>query len=295
LAIYSINDLEKLSGIKAHTLRIWEQRYGIISPQRTPTNIRYYTDTELRRLLNISLLNKHGYKISRIADMSDTLIDTCVAQISQRDSTTETHIDTLAMAMIEMDELKFEQIVGTSISDTGFEHTMLDVIFPFLEKINLLYLTGAIKPAQEHFITALIRQKIIVAIDTIPLTTRVGALKFLIFLPEGERQELSLLYLHFLLKLHGFYVINIGGNLPIDDVKVAYELHQPQFVYTLFTEPHKVPTEQRVRAMATMFANSQLLLSGYQIINKPIAITENIRILKTLVETTLFLKGLQEA
>ena len=182
MTIYSINDLEKLSGIKAHTLRIWEQRYGIIAPQRTPTNIRYYTDVQLRRLLNISLLNKHGYKISRIANMSDNEINSSVAQISARDSTIETHIDTLAMAMIEMDESKFEQIVGASILDIGFEHTMLYVIFPFLDKINLLYLAGSIKPAQEHFITGLIRQKIIVAIEHIPLRAQDAAPKFLIFL-----------------------------------------------------------------------------------------------------------------
>ncbi|MEY4926899.1 MAG: hypothetical protein RI894_1335 [Bacteroidota bacterium] len=291
MAIYSINDLEQLSGIKAHTLRIWEQRYGVIQPKRTPTNIRYYTDIELRKLLNISILNKNGFKISLIAKMSDVNISTEIEQLSKQQNDQETRIDTLAIAMVEMDEIKFEQIVAGSIERVGFEQTMTDIIFPFLEKISLLYFTGSVKPAQEHFITMLIRQKIITEINQIPLINAINAPKFLIFMPEGEKQELSLLYLHYLLKTKGLYVINIGQGITVTDVQVPYDLHEPAYLYTMFTEPHKLPVQQRVETLANTFPKATILLSGYQLLAKPIANPpKNVRILRNLAETTAFLE-----
>ena len=295
MAIYSINDLEQLSGIKAHTLRIWEQRYGVIEPQRTATNIRYYTDNELRKLLNISLLNKHGYKISKIAKMEEKDILELIENISKQYPDYETHIDTLAIAMVEMDEVRFDYIVGGSIAKNGFEQTMQDLIFPFLDKINLLYLTGSIKPAQEHFITNLIRQKIIAAIDAIPLSLHLNTPKFLIFLPDGERQELSLIYLHYLLKSRGIFVINLGVNLPVEDVLVAYERHTPAFIYTMFNEPHKQPIQRRIDDYSKAFPQSQILYSGYQVVTNNITVPQNGRIVRNLNETVVFLQGLRES
>ena len=221
MAIYSINDLEQLSGIKAHTLRIWEQRYGVVEPHRTATNIRYYTDSQLRRLLNISMLNKHGYKISKIAKMPEADMAVLIDDIAHKTPSAETYIDTLALAMVEMDEIRFEEVVGGNIQAYGFESTMETLIFPFLEKIHLLYLTGSIKPAQEHFMTNLIRQKIIAAIDAVPLSKCLNSPKFLIFLPEGDKQELIIAYLHYILKSKGFFVLNLGINLGAEDVKVV--------------------------------------------------------------------------
>ncbi len=289
MATYSINDLEQLSGIKAHTLRIWEQRYGIIQPKRTPTNIRYYTDGELRKLLNISILNKHGFKISRIVEMSDTHISQEIEQLTKVRNDQETRIDTLAIAMVEMDEIKFEHIVAASIKKVGFDQTMQEIIFPFLEKISLLYFTGSVKPAQEHFITMLIRQKIIAEINNIELP-KSNATKFLIFMPEGEKQELSLLYLHYLIKSKGFYVINIGQNMTVNDVKVPYDLHTPLYIFSMFTEPHKQPIQQRIETLANTFPDATVLLSGYQVSIKPLANQpKNIRILRNLNETIAFL------
>ncbi len=289
MATYSINDLEQLSGIKAHTLRIWEQRYGIIQPKRTPTNIRYYTDGELRKLLNISILNKHGFKISRIVEISDTHISQEVEQLTKVRNDQETRIDTLAIAMVEMDEIKFENIVAGHIKKVGFDQTMQEIIFPFLEKISLLYLTGSVKPAQEHFITMLIRQKIIAEINDIELPKN-PLTKFLIFMPEGEKQELSLLYLHYLIKAKGIYVINIGQNMTVNDAKVPYDLHTPLYIFSMFTEPHKIPVQQRVENLANTFPEATILLSGYQIAIKPLANPpKNTRILRNLTETIAFL------
>jgi len=157
VAIYSIRDLEKLSGIKAHTIRIWEQRYSIITPQRTDTNIRYYADDDLKLLLNVALLNKNGIKISRIANMSQHEIAEKVAAISEMNFEYDTQLDALTISMIEMDEYKFDRIVSTNSQQIGFERTMLEVIYPFLEKLSVLWLTGSINPAQENFISYLIR------------------------------------------------------------------------------------------------------------------------------------------
>jgi DNA-binding transcriptional MerR regulator len=149
VAIYSIKDLEKLSGIKAHTIRVWEQRYDIINPERTPTNIRYYKDEDLKFLLNIALLNKNGIKISKIAKMSKSEIAEKVAAISEINFEYGTQLDALTISMIEMDEYKFDRIISTNIQQIGFERTMLEVIHPFLDKLGVLWLTGSINPVQE--------------------------------------------------------------------------------------------------------------------------------------------------
>jgi len=134
VAVYSIKDLEKLSGINAHTIRAWEHRYDIIEPKRTKTNIRYYEDEDLKFLLNIALLNKNGIKISKIADMSRSEIAEKVAAISEVNFEHGTQLDALTISMIEMDEYKFDRIITTNIQQMGFEKTMVEVIHPFLEK-----------------------------------------------------------------------------------------------------------------------------------------------------------------
>ena len=163
---YSIKDLEHLSGIKAHTIRIWEQRYRLFTPQRTDTNIRYYTDRDLKLLLNVSLLKDNGFKISKIADMPYDEIVKEVAGISDRFGDDE-QIATLTLAMIDMDEVRFEKVMANNILKRGFENTMKKLIFPFLHRIGVLWMTGSIVPAQEHFISNLIRQKIVTAIDSL--------------------------------------------------------------------------------------------------------------------------------
>ena len=201
MAIYSIKDLEKLCGIKAHTIRIWEQRYSIVTPKRTKTNIRYYQDADLKLLLNVALLNKNGFKISKIAKMSKEEIADKVAAISEINFEYNTQLDALTISMIEMDEYKFDRIISTNIQQIGFERTVLEIIYPFLDKLSVLWLTGSVNPIQENFMSYLIRQKIIAAIDNEPFSSGKNVKKFMIYLPEGENQELSLLLMHYLLRL----------------------------------------------------------------------------------------------
>jgi MerR family transcriptional regulator, light-induced transcriptional regulator len=199
VAVYSIKDLEMISGIKAHTLRIWEQRYHIIHPKRTPTNIRFYEDDDLKHLLNISLLNKNGLKISKIASMSEEEIAEAVSDLSKGSFEDSVQIDALTISMMELDEIKFETIIAANLQNLGFERTMMEVIYPFLDKLSLLWITGSIHPVQENFISNLVRQKLIAAIDALSANKSCHA-GFTLYLPEGESQELSLLFLQYLIK-----------------------------------------------------------------------------------------------
>lgn len=291
MAIYSIKDLEKLSGIKAHTLRIWEQRYAIIIPKRTKTNIRYYTDEDLRAILNVTVLNKNGFKISKIAAMNAEERSLKVAALSEKSFEHDTQLDALTISMIEMDEYKFDRIINANIQQLGFERTMLEVIHPFLDKLGLLWLTGSIHPVQENFMSYLIRQKIIVAIDNLPITLGRSTKKFLLYLPEGENQELSLLFMHYLLRSRNFQVIYIGQNMSIDDLRDVYQIHKPDFIYTIISETFtRQSIDKYLDQLAYHFKESKILVSGYQAITQKFTPNFNTSILKSLDETIVFLE-----
>lgn len=293
MAVYSIKDLEKLSGIKAHTIRIWEQRYDIIQPGRTQTNIRYYTDDDLKLILNIALLNKNGIKISKIAKMDDEEIMEKVAAISEINFENDVQLDALTLSMIEMDEYKFDRIISTNIQQLGFERTMIEVIYPFLDKLGLLWLTGSINPVQENFMGYLIRQKIIVAINNEPIAQGRDVPKFLIYLPEGEEQELSLLFMHYLLKSRKFKVIYIGKYISLSDLKDAYQIHQPDFIYSIISEKvSKPPLKEYIEILSDSFPKTKVLLSGYQVLKENIQSSGNRKVLNNLEETITFLNTL---
>ncbi len=292
MAIYAIKDLEKLSGIKAHTLRIWEQRYGLITPKRTPTNIRYYDDEDLKFILNIALLNRNGIKISKIAQMNRSEITGKVSELSDFRFEDGAQLDALTLSMIEMDEYKFERIVATNIQQTGFERTMLEVIYPFLDKLSLLWLTGSIHPVQESFISNLIRQKLIVAIDKLPMPGGREVQKLLLYLPEGERQELTILFMHYLAKARGYHVVYLGLDVSLTDLRDAQRVLEPDFVFTMITETFgKEPVQRYVDKLSEVFAKSQVLLSGYQVVAQNVLAPDNTLILNSLEHTLDFLKS----
>ena len=292
MAVYSIRDLERLSGIKAHTLRVWESRYGIINPKRTDTNIRYYEDDDLRYVMNISLLNKNGFKISKIAAMTREQVAKKVSAISEVSYEHDTQIDAMTISMVEMDELKFDRVMSLNIEQIGFEQTMLKIIHPFLEKLSLLWLTGSLKPAQENFMSCLIRRKIITAIDQEPLP-RTYKKSFLLYLPEGERQELSLLFMHYLLRRRGFTVYYLGADTGLLDLADACDIHQPDFFYTMISETFaRVPLKNYVNSVEKRFTETTLLLSGYQPVAQNIENTDRVRVLRSLRETVEFMEGL---
>lgn len=292
VAVYSIKDLEKLSGIKAHTIRIWEQRYGILEPQRTKTNIRYYQDEDLKFLLNVALLNKNGIKISKIAKMNDQELAEKVAAISEINFEDGTQLDALTISMIEMDEGKFDRIVNTNIEQIGFERTMMEVIYPFLDKLSLLWLTGSINPVQENFISYLIRQKIISAINDTPLNSGERSKKIMLYLPEGERQELSLLFMHYLLKSRKKHVIYLGQDISLPDLLDANRIHQADYIFTMITETFaQEPVQDYVDRLAEAFPQTHILLSGYQVVAQEVDPPEHMTILKSLDQMLKFISN----
>ncbi len=215
---YSIKDLERLSGIKAHTLRIWEKRYKIINPSRTDTNIRYYNNDELRKVLNIAVLNNVGVKISRIVGLSADELHKKVIEIGNDQVEERVQIDSLVVSMVEFDEDRFEKILTNCAIRLGFERTILQVVYPFFKKVGILWQAGAINPAQEHFISNLVRQKLVVAIDGQGIVKRNHGVQFLLFLPAGELHELGLLFYNYLIQKAGLKAIYLGQSIPIEEV-----------------------------------------------------------------------------
>jgi len=232
---YSIKELEKLSGIKAHTIRIWEKRYSVIQPKRTQTNIRYYSEHDLKKLLNIAILNREGWKISDISRLESHELTEKVMKFTYNSKDLESQIEKLVIAMVDLDEMKFDQILSNAIMHEGFEQTIIKLIFPFFERIGLLWQTGSINPAQEHFISNLFRQKLMVAIDNLKIPDKKDARTFILFLPEEEFHELGLLFYNYLIKRSGQSVIYLGSSVPFNDLVETNKLIKCDFLFTAIT------------------------------------------------------------
>lgn len=276
MSSYSIKDLEQLSGIKAHTLRIWEQRYNIIQPKRTDTNIRTYDDQDLKLVLNISLLKDHGYKISEISKLTVEEMYQEVIKISDKQLNYPDQIHALTISMIDLDEERFEKIISTNILQFGFENTMINVIYPFLSRIGTLWVTGSVGPAQEHFITNLIRQKLIVAIDGQVSKQRPNGKTYLLFLPEGELHEISLLFANYIIRARYNKVVYLGQNLPFSELIFAYNVHKPDYIFSAITSvPSNNEAQLYVNKLGAQFPEAKLLLTGYQMVGQDIQMPEN--------------------
>lgn len=282
---FTIKDLENLSGIKAHTIRIWEQRYTFLKPERTATNIRYYSNQELKTLLNISLLNKYGYKISHINRMNNEELRDKILTLSNSQAQQERIINELIQHMIDLNIEEFEQVIDTFILSRGVEKAITFIIFPFLERIGILWLTDHINPAQEHLITNIIRQKIIVGIEKIatPLDLKT---KVLLFMPENEHHELGLLFLQYMLKSRGIKVMYLGANVPLADLEFVVNLKKPDFIYThLTTVMKEFNFEKFLNNLKSRFTSTPVLISG---------LLTNAFEKKTPGGSIRFLKSLQE-
>jgi len=280
---YSIKELEQLSGIKAHTIRIWEKRHNIISPSRTPTNIRFYSDDDLKKIINVSLLNNYGIKISKIAHMSSADVNQKVLQISEIKNDAIIHIDQLVVAMIDMDEEAFEKILSNLILRYGFEKTVTEMIYPFLEKIGILWQTQNITPAHEHFISNLIRQKIIVAIDGLPIPQKTSR-RILLYLPEGELHELGLLFYHFLSRKAGYRTYYLGQTVPHNDLISVVEKHLPQILLTSITSTPSESVEKYLQKLNNDFTMLTIFVSGYQVLRYKGLKVGNVQTFSTALE-----------
>lgn len=285
MATYSIRELEKLSGIKAHTIRIWEKRYKIIQPKRTDTNIRYYSNNDLKKLLNITILNRQGWKISDIAKLSDEELNRKIRNFSYDSKDTESQIEKLVIAMVDLDEVKFDQILSNAIMHDGFEQTIINLIFPFFKKIGLLWQTGSINPAQEHFVSNLFRQKLMVAIDNLKIPDRKDAKKFILFLPEKEFHELGLLFYSYLIKKSGHSVIYLGSSVPFNDLIETCKFIKPNYLFTSITSTFDYKElAEYIEKLSTSFQQQTIFMTGRKIYEEDIEIPANIETVSSPME-----------
>ena len=290
---FTIKDLENLTGIKAHTIRIWEQRYSFLKPKRTNTNIRYYSNEELKKILNISLLNKYGYKISHIDRMSEPEINEKIISLNNSLAQQERIINDLIQHMVDMDTESFEASISDYIRNRGIEKAINQIIFPFLERIGVLWMTGHINPAQEHLVSNIIRQKIIVGIDCVDTHLSVDK-TFLCFLPEGEFHELGLLYIHYLLKSRGVKVLYVGSNVPIDDVKYVIREKRPDYLYTHLTSVSNGFNFDRFMNQAVRsFENVPFIVSGLLAQQYERRMPAQVMFKRSLQEVMEFIAGLE--
>ncbi len=260
---YSIKDLEILSGINAHTIRVWERRYSFINPERTETNRRLYGDDQLRMIINIAILKRNGFKISRIATLTGDEIDEKVSFISRELFNKDTQTDALVVATLSHDESEINRILVRSVMEKGFEFTISGLIFPFLRRIGIMWQTGSAGIATEHFATNIIRQKIISAIDSLPLEKSAGSKKVLLFLPENEYHEIPLLCYNYFIRKWGHNTLYLGANTPFESAVAASTSWNPDIVVTYVLSPSRQIDPERIsEELTTKFKGKKILAGG---------------------------------
>ena len=236
---FSIRDLENISGIKAHTIRIWEKRYNLLSPERSKTNIRYYSHQNLQKLLNIVLLNNNNYKISKISKMSDELINITARDLALNITINDDAINSLKLSMFKFDKISFNTTYNKLLDKKNFREIFKEVFIPFLEHLGLLWQTETILPVHEHFISNLITQKIQINTDVLNYTKILSDNVFILFLPVNEIHELGLLYLNYELVLRGHRTIYLGQNLPLNNLNIFFDIHDKiTFVTSMTVRPY---------------------------------------------------------
>lgn len=279
MGVYSIRDIELITGIKAHTLRIWEQRYSIPTPKRTETNIRFYDDDDLKLLLNISLLNQNGHKISEITRLDPSAISELAVSYSLKSEKDPVHIQTMIAAMIELDEIAFEKILSTCILQSGLEHTIMEVVFPFLTTIGMLWQTGTVDAGYEHFATNIIRQKMIVAIEGQVSKKETAKKKFMLFLPETELHELGLLFANYMIRNGGQHTLYLGQNVPLEDVMKIGKRYEPNVIMTSMTSTFSQEYAKEVLgSLKEEFPNAKVVVTGRFFTLNPDMISEEMEL-----------------
>lgn len=292
MSSYTIKDLEQISGIKAHTIRVWEQRYNFLQPKRTETNIRTYSGEELKTILNVSLLNKYGYKISHIDRMSSSQMEEKILGLNNMDAQKEKVVNDLIKDMVALNMTSFEQQLDNYILQKGIEKTIYEIIFSFLERVGILWITNHINPAQEHLSTNILRQKIILGIEKLPRVLHANK-RIILFMPEGEYHEIGLLYVHFLLKQRGIGVDYLGANVPIIDLKFLTETKKVDYVFSHITSPTKnFKIGKFFDQIGQLCSNVPIIISGQLIQEYTGIIPANVQLKKSLADTMAFLNQL---
>ncbi len=261
MATYSIKDLELLTGIKAHTIRMWERRYGIVEPARTLTNIRNYSDEHLKKLLSVSILNSCGMKISMLAKLSLDELSKAVSEVMDKHKSPGLLTDQLIVAMVNFNERECDDLLNGSITQNGFGYTLERVIFPFLEKLGILWQTNKIIPAHEHFATGLIRKRIFHETELLG-PNKDNEPQIVFFLPEEEYHEIVLLALNYFGKSKGISTLYLGQSVPTQDVVDIGKQLKPKMFVVSATFPQPQRLENLLKELATNFPLSTIVGGG---------------------------------
>jgi DNA-binding transcriptional MerR regulator len=265
---YSIKDLEKLTGIKAHTIRIWEKRYEIVNPHRTTTNIRFYTDMDLKKLMNVASLVKNGIKISSLSNLSFEDLNEKLIEMYRKPNESNTHIDQLIVAMTDLDDKKFHSVLSNATLNNGFEKTIIDVIFPFMERLGLLWQMGNINAAHERFVMNILRQKLLVAIDSLYFKPNKNAKLFVMYLPKDEYHEIELLFFRYIIRKCGHKIIYLGQSIPFLDLKEIISIKNPDYLFTCLNLPQtEAELKLYLNKLSALFPYQHVFLAGKQINN----------------------------
>ena len=260
---YSIHDLDKLSGIKAHTIRVWERRYKIVSPQRTGTNRRRYDDDDLRRIINISILRRNGFKISEIAKLSLHEIEEKISFLSKDLFNPDTQIDSMVVFMVDHDEKGLNALLMRSMVNRGLEETMTTLVFPFLKRIGIMWQTGSADIASEHFITNIFRQKLISSIDVLSPDLKVDRKRIIFFLPENELHEIGLLFYHYIAKKLGHDTLYLGQSTPLSAVVTINQQWESDIIITgLLSGFPDFNSEEYLTLLDKSFPEQKILVAG---------------------------------
>lgn len=278
---FTIKEVEKLSGIKAHTLRIWEQRYGIIKPLRKPGNHRFYSNDDLKKLLKVVYLNQGGVKISEIAKLTPTEMDNLIQP--ERGGSRLRDISFLQMteAVMDFDDVRLLEIFNNLEERLGFETTIREIVFPLLNRIGMFWITNRIMPGQEHFASHIITCKLVEAIDKLPAHTLQHKARVMLFTPKGEQHEMGLLFITYLLKRNGINVVYLGIGPSYETLWDYYEVHHPSHLFLFMTSNLQEDTpEEYLNRLVAKFPKAEIVAAG-QVIKMMEHAPPNCLLLKT--------------
>jgi DNA-binding transcriptional MerR regulator len=289
---FSISDIEALIGIKAHTIRAWETRYNLVPPKRTPTNIRYYGEEELKMLLNVVALNENGYKISKIANMSYSQINNLVSQLKTDWNNDSMQMLHLSNATLSYNEKQFSDVLTGCVAEMGLIKTMDLVLYPFMKKVGMLWQTGTIDPSHEHFASNLIRDRLIVEIDKVETPVKTDAKRFILFLPETEMHETGLLFTRYLLKKCGHEMLYLGSEIPYADLKKVVESYKPDYAFITLTSLNLGKDVNKIIGKVMDNLEVPLLVAGSLISEFDILVKDQLTPLKNVCDMVDFLEDL---
>lgn len=282
MASYKIKDLAALSGIKAHTIRIWEKRYGLLNPDRDNAKVRSYTGEDLKLLLNISILYNAGWKISKIAALTPDEIRNQSNHITADHQSKNAVVTLFIEALLQFDHKKFERVLDKAIEKEGFESVYRYYLLPFLKRIGILWIVNTISPAQEHMISNLIRQKLIVAIDGLPASNN-DYVDAVLFTPSEQYHELGLLYYCYALRKKGENIIYLGLDVPFDALlKTIHDTHPKKLVLSMVTGSSETETQEYLRHLSEE-ADLPIYLGGAHVESIPLPNAEKLFYINKLI------------